>query len=75
MVLEYDNKIVSRLYSEAVKMIKTLSKADKLAVEPYIDKKGLFLDLAGGTGAYSMALKLRLPDCEFICIDLESMSG
>ena len=71
MTIKYDEKKVEILYREAADMIDTLSKAQQLAVEPYIDKSGSFLDLAGGTGAYSMALKQRMPDSEFLCIDLD----
>ena len=45
------------------------SKSSHLAVDGYVDKTGVALDIAGANGSYSLALKERYPEISFICVD------
>ncbi len=69
MVEEFVMGDFPTMYAEGKEMITNLLKESELGVNHYLKENGIVIDLYGGTGAYSIALKNRFPDIKFYCVD------
>jgi|GEM_PF-2522878 len=68
---DYYNKSIDGYYNHEKEMFIIYNRSHQLAICPYIEKEegALFIDIAGGGGSYSLALKARYPKSKFIVID------
>ncbi len=73
-VFKEPDDIEEYLYRESLSLLKTLRQSSGSSVEPYITGAGKFLDLAAGTGVYSIFLAEKYPSSQFICMEPDPVS-